>query len=224
MKPRAQAVDPGPPDRPQKGPQDRRGRRPAGQGDHVHLPDGEGDPRLSRSPEGGKGGRDAREEREGAGHVILPTAVVAGVHRLDHALWTTPHGGGLRSRPHPSAPVDNPAENPVDWLWATCGKVLVPTSNSHVHTTLSSPPCGWRPRTTATKGGVIHISTGTYYPLPIDISPWRHSPVRDARARTWAQGSLGPRCRPFPWREGSKEDRGSRARTLDCVHRHSPMP
>ena len=57
-------------------------------------------------------------------------------------------------------------ENHVDYLWTTCGKVLVPTSNSHVHTTLSTPPCGRRFRTTATKDGVIHISTGIYYLLP----------------------------------------------------------
>nr|DAK46743.1 MAG TPA: hypothetical protein [Caudoviricetes sp.] len=62
MKPRVQTVGPGPPDRPQKSPQDRRGQGPADQGGHVHLSDGEGDPRLGQSPEGGEGSGDAHKE------------------------------------------------------------------------------------------------------------------------------------------------------------------
>nr|DAM75868.1 MAG TPA: hypothetical protein [Caudoviricetes sp.] len=77
---------------------------------------------------------------------------------------------GLQSQPAPTAHVDNPVNNHVDYLWTTCGKVLVPTSNSHVHATLSTPPCGRGYRTTATKDGVIHISTGTYYLLPRYLS------------------------------------------------------
>ena len=77
---------------------------------------------------------------------------------------------GRQSRPPRSTPVDNPVRNRVDWLWTTCGKVLVPTSNSHVHTTLSTPHCGRPYRTTATKDGDIHISTGIYYLLPRYLS------------------------------------------------------
>ena len=71
MKPGAQAMGPGPPDRPQKGPQDRRGQAPADQGDHVRLPDSESDPQLSQGPEGGERSGDAHKEQEGARHVIL---------------------------------------------------------------------------------------------------------------------------------------------------------
>nr|DAV34780.1 MAG TPA: Trp-operon Leader Peptide [Caudoviricetes sp.] len=71
MKPGVHAMGPGPPDRPQEGPQDRRGHPPSQQGDHVHLPDGEGSPQLDQGPKGGKGGGDANKEREGASHIVL---------------------------------------------------------------------------------------------------------------------------------------------------------
>lgn len=112
-----------------------------------------------------------------------------------------------RPRPTLSTHVDNPVDNPVDRLWTTCGKVLVPTSNPHVHTTLPTSPCGRISRTRSTKNRVIHISTGIYYLLPRYLSLGVIVPygTRGRERSGHRTRHHGPSRRPATEKQGEQE-------------------